>query len=29
MLEKEQRKLYSDNVDSVYVTGRLTVELEF
>ena len=28
MLEKEQRKLYSDTLDDVYVTGRPTVELE-
>jgi hypothetical protein len=28
MLENEQRKLYSDNVDDVFVTGRPTVVLE-
>ena len=28
MLEKEQRKLYSDTGDDVYLTGRPTVELE-
>ncbi|MDG1045876.1 MAG: hypothetical protein P8P81_04670, partial [Bacteroidia bacterium] len=28
MLEKEQRKMYSDNIDDLYINGRPTVELE-